>query len=362
MKKVLFAILALLLSVPMIAQTNFRKLTFEEAIEAAKAEKKLVFVDFFTTWCMPCKRMDAEVFPDAKLGAYMNEKFVSIKLDAEKEGKQLSDFYNVQAFPTFVVIDTDKKEVVRSVGLKMAEEFLTDMKRMLNPETSAKNLEAAYNRGERNALLIQNYTNSLMDGVNDRDAFAEVAQKAFDIVQDYFKGLSDADRVKPENMFIYRNYSARLHTPSAKFMSKNINSFPEEVRTEISDMVKQLYNDEVEAYFTAGTEMNAQKFNELKTQIQNANLDPKGKYKLMYKFIESYLQSDRAKYLDFCHKNFKKLTSKEQALFVNSFMRLFYKDSKEIKKSAAKFLRSQLAEMDANSLYYAALQIGELEK
>ena len=54
-----------------------------EAIARAEAEDKLIFVDFYTSWCLPCKLMDEDVFTDRALGDFMNERFVSLKIDAE---------------------------------------------------------------------------------------------------------------------------------------------------------------------------------------------------------------------------------------------------------------------------------------
>ena len=68
------------------AQTDFRHIDLNEALATAKKEKKLVFVDFYTDWCGPCKKMASETFPDKTLGDFMNKKFVCIKLNAEKEG------------------------------------------------------------------------------------------------------------------------------------------------------------------------------------------------------------------------------------------------------------------------------------
>ena len=39
----------MLLSMSVMAQTNFRHISFADALKAAKAEKKLVFVDFYTS-------------------------------------------------------------------------------------------------------------------------------------------------------------------------------------------------------------------------------------------------------------------------------------------------------------------------
>ena len=47
---------------------NFRPLSYTEAIELAAKENKMVFIDFYTTWCGPCKRMSKEVFPQQEVG------------------------------------------------------------------------------------------------------------------------------------------------------------------------------------------------------------------------------------------------------------------------------------------------------
>ena len=97
------------------AQTNFRSISYAEALEAAKVENKLVFIDFYTEWCGPCKVMARDVFPQKKLGDFMNTHFVCIKLDAEKEGKDAAEQYNIESYPTFVVIDAKGKELYRKI-------------------------------------------------------------------------------------------------------------------------------------------------------------------------------------------------------------------------------------------------------
>ena len=50
MKKLLLSIVLLLGISAAMGQTNFRHVSFADGVAAAKAEGKLVFIDFFTEW------------------------------------------------------------------------------------------------------------------------------------------------------------------------------------------------------------------------------------------------------------------------------------------------------------------------
>ena len=41
---------------------RFHEGSFDEALVRAKQEKKLIFIDFYTEWCGPCKWMSMNVF------------------------------------------------------------------------------------------------------------------------------------------------------------------------------------------------------------------------------------------------------------------------------------------------------------
>src|SRR6185295_7853223 len=59
-------------------------MTFEEAVEKSKTEKRKIFIDVYTDWCGWCKVMDKNTFPDPEVARLLNEKFYPVKLDAEQ--------------------------------------------------------------------------------------------------------------------------------------------------------------------------------------------------------------------------------------------------------------------------------------
>ncbi len=132
--KRLFLLLAFLVSFLSVgcAQTEFRKMSYTKGLEVAKSEGKLLFIDFYTTWCPPCKMMSSKIFPQKEVGDFMNKYFVCIKLDAEKleEGAPYMDKFKIQAVPTFVILDPKKNKVIynQSGATGDGKEFVKKMK------------------------------------------------------------------------------------------------------------------------------------------------------------------------------------------------------------------------------------------
>src|SRR5689334_22034717 len=84
---------------------NFRNLTLEQGIAAAKAEGKPLYVHGYTDWCHFCMYMKDSVYPDKEVGDFWNANFVSIKIDMEKEGKKLNDSLKIHTYPAMLFYD-----------------------------------------------------------------------------------------------------------------------------------------------------------------------------------------------------------------------------------------------------------------
>ncbi|MFK8007924.1 MAG: thioredoxin family protein [Saprospiraceae bacterium] len=113
---------------------NFVKsATLSNVIDIAEKEGKLVFIDFYATWCAPCKMMDKDVFPDKNIAKFFNKNFISYKVDGEKgNGQNLAALYDVKAYPTLVWVDTKGRVMARTEGgtyhtelMELAESALT---------------------------------------------------------------------------------------------------------------------------------------------------------------------------------------------------------------------------------------------
>lgn len=80
-----FLIILLLFAAPSVLQAQkVQWLTFEEAVEKSKVEKKKIFIDVYTDWCGWCKVMDKNTFNEPTIAAYLNDNFYPVKLNAEQ--------------------------------------------------------------------------------------------------------------------------------------------------------------------------------------------------------------------------------------------------------------------------------------
>jgi len=78
---------------------------YEYAIDKAKKESKLVFVDTYASWCKPCKKQEP-VFRDRSLAQFFNDHFVNVKVNMDNElGKSLALRYGVVFLPTLMILD-----------------------------------------------------------------------------------------------------------------------------------------------------------------------------------------------------------------------------------------------------------------
>ena len=151
MKKLILLFVAVLGISNVFAQgIAFEHGTLAEAFAKAKKENKLIFVDTYTEWCGPCKRLSKEVFPQEKVGDYFNSRFVSIKIDAEKgEGIEFAQKYKIKSFPTLMYLNANGDVMYVTRGFVNADGLIKDAKIAVDPSAQLAALQKRYDEGER---------------------------------------------------------------------------------------------------------------------------------------------------------------------------------------------------------------------
>ena len=100
------------------------------ALSRASSENKLVMVDFYTDWCQWCKRLDQNTLADANVQRELG-RVVSVRLNAEKAGREAAARFNVEGFPTLIFLDGSGAEVGRIPGYLEPGPFLEELRGIL---------------------------------------------------------------------------------------------------------------------------------------------------------------------------------------------------------------------------------------
>ncbi len=136
--------------------------TWEEALELAKVQEKVIFVDAYTTWCGPCKRMAKTVFTQETVGEFYNANFINMKIDMEKPaGLNFQDKYPVTAYPTLYYIDGKGEVVLVTKGGRNPEQFIELGRSVLGKADNSADYAEKYESGERDPEFVFKYVKAL---------------------------------------------------------------------------------------------------------------------------------------------------------------------------------------------------------
>lgn len=177
MNKVLIIALLLLSTTLQAAEKGIKfehGLTWAQIRAKAKKENKYVFVDGFTSWCVPCKMMAQQIFPQQKVGDFFNKNFINVSVQFDitkndnadvrlfyKDAKYLASTYKITAYPTFLFFNPDG-ELVHTIvgGTNKADEFIAKAKPALDPATQYTHLKKQFNQGKRDPAFLLKLVNA----------------------------------------------------------------------------------------------------------------------------------------------------------------------------------------------------------
>jgi thioredoxin-related protein len=100
---------------------------YKAALAQAKSQNKLVLLDFTgSDWCGYCKLLDKEVLSQQSFKDFADKNYVAVTLDyphntpqsdaVKQQNDDLAKQFNIEGFPTLIVLSPDGKEIGRQVG------------------------------------------------------------------------------------------------------------------------------------------------------------------------------------------------------------------------------------------------------
>jgi thiol-disulfide isomerase/thioredoxin len=186
---------------------------FQDILNMAKAQNKLVFMDCYTSWCGPCKRLASQVFPDTAVGNFFNATFVNTKFDMEKdEGITIATKYAVRAYPTLLWLDADGNVKHRIVGGLDAEGLIQNGKKAIDPTPGIlTGMRKLYSDGNRDVNFLSDFVNTL-----------HLADEKYeDIFKEYLSKLSGNDFTDKKHAQTIFNLTNDLKSPGLSYLMKN---------------------------------------------------------------------------------------------------------------------------------------------
>ncbi len=125
-------------------QVPVKWMTFEEAVERSRTEKRKIFIDVYTDWCGWCKVMDKKTFNEPAVAKILNEEYYPVKFNAEQREDVVYDgttfkfieqgnrgthqlaaalLQNQLSYPTVVFLNEEFAIVHILKGFRQAPEF-----------------------------------------------------------------------------------------------------------------------------------------------------------------------------------------------------------------------------------------------
>jgi protein disulfide-isomerase len=100
---------------------------YKTALKLAAYEKKPVLMDFTgSDWCRWCIKLDEEIFSKPKFQQFASEHLILLKVDfpenipqsdkLKKQNNNLDTKFQVEGYPTLILIDSNGKEIERTRG------------------------------------------------------------------------------------------------------------------------------------------------------------------------------------------------------------------------------------------------------
>jgi thioredoxin-related protein len=232
MKKIIVPMLAFL-PVWLTAQNeqgiHFRNdLTWSQVKDLARLQNKLIFIDVYGTWCVPCRQMDEEVYIKDTIGKAVSNRFIAIRLQCDTSTRDNAEVknwypvshelivkYSVTSYPTFLFITPEGNLLYRDRGYKDVNGFITLVKEASNPQNEQYAQKVVdYKRGKKNYTSLPEVSLYTVRVIQDK-MIADTM--AIDCLENYLDTLSESDFFKNDIPEFLTQFDSKIHLNSRVF-------------------------------------------------------------------------------------------------------------------------------------------------
>lgn len=289
------------------SKIEFEHVSMQDAFTKAKAANKLVFVDCYTEWCVPCKQMEAGVFKVDSVASFFNSTFINVKMDMEKgEGPALLKKYTIGAFPSYLLLDGEGKIVYKFVGGMPADVFMAKTKAGMKPGNEVSVMNAKYAAGDRHPELLRE-----MVLMKLRNMEIGEGKKINDELMDL---LSPAAKAMPANWVLfeeknrYAMYISNVDTRNFNYLADNWKDFAaknnkDTVDHKMSFIFRKLATESLEGYHFKNKPYNKEDFEHYKAQINGTEMPDKKQLLVLIEMAQAAAEKNPEKVTSLFEQN-----------------------------------------------------------
>ena len=169
MRQLIIQLLFFAILSPVFGQVNFYQLHLNDALQLAQEARKPLLVVANTQWCLPCIKMDNEVFRHPILANYVNSQFICVKANIEDfQGQSFSKRYNIRALPSALIIGPDGTLLQKQKGNQDILNFLSFVKSEFKNEELLQRYDQNYLENKENPVFLREYTEVLFHNENGK--------------------------------------------------------------------------------------------------------------------------------------------------------------------------------------------------
>lgn len=240
------------------------------AFEKAKKENKIVFVEYFSSTCPHCKKIEP-FFSNDSLANFYNENFINYKLDNEKIKKEDSLFIveqglTFESVPFFLFFDKDKNFLHYSAVKPETAMLINAGQTALNPAERTATLKTKYEAGDRTIKTLYAYSN-LVQLYKDEALVNKIADELFAVYPPKTLGTAKSYIIMKNAVKSIENGFFKYwinHIPEMKGFETGTHA-GKEIQTLEKILRKSIFGDESKTWDLA-------KVNEVKQMIINTKL------------------------------------------------------------------------------------------
>ncbi len=87
----------------------------QTAHRISQSQNKPMMLVFCATWCGPCKKLTGQTMANPQMAAYINQHFVPIHLDADRDAR-IAEILRVESLPTTIILSPNADLIGRFSG------------------------------------------------------------------------------------------------------------------------------------------------------------------------------------------------------------------------------------------------------